>query len=67
MEREFLASLLTLFADETNGFDLPESLSADTKVGEDLANGDERRRQNGGRLGSIIEYRRHDSRWRARG
>jgi hypothetical protein len=32
-----------------------------------LANGDERRRQNGGRLGSIIEYRRHDSRWRARG
>jgi hypothetical protein len=54
MEGEFLASIRTLFADEADGFDLPESLFGDAKVWEDLTNGAERRRQNGGRSRSLI-------------
>jgi hypothetical protein len=61
-----LASIGTLFADETDGFDLPESLFGDAKVGEDLTNGREGRRQNGGRLRSLIGWRGHDLWWRAR-
>jgi hypothetical protein len=36
IEGKFLASIGTLFADETDGFDLPESLFGDAKVWQDL-------------------------------
>ena len=67
MEGEFLASTGTLFADEAEGFDLPEFLFGDAKVGEDLTNGGEGGRLNRRRLRSLIRGRQHDSRWRARG
>jgi len=54
MEGEFLASIGALFADETDGFDLPESVFADAELGENLTNGGEGGRQNGERLRSFI-------------